>query len=365
MNELIREVRDLIRSARKAVLQSVDLIQVLTNFEIGRRIVEHEQGGAERAVYGKALLKELSSKLTIEFGRGFSRSNLEYMRKFYLTYQNRAFQISQMPSAKFLSGEKSQMPSGELPVPQNSQMVSGKSTSPFKLSWSQYVFLVSINNPDERSFYEIEADLNGWSLSELKRQFNSGLYERLALSRDKEGLKRLAMEGQLVSQPEDLLKEPYVLEFLGLDEKAKYSESDLESAIIDKLEHFLLELGKGFLFEARQKRFTFDEEHFFVDLVFYNRLLRCYVLIDLKIGKLNHGDLGQMQMYVNYFDRFVKLAEEAPTVGIVLCKKKHDALVEITLPRDANIHAKEYLLYLPDKELLRRKLAEWGEEVGN
>lgn len=198
MNELIREVRDLIRSARKAVLQSVDLIQVLTNFEIGRRIVEHEQGGAERAVYGKALLKELSSKLTIEFGRGFSRSNLEYMRKFYLTCQNRAFQISQMPSAKFLSGEKSQMPSGKLPVHQNSQMVSGKFTSPFKLSWSQYVF----NNPDERSFYEIEADLNGWILSELKRQFNSGLYERLALSRDKEGLKRLAMEGQLVSRPE-------------------------------------------------------------------------------------------------------------------------------------------------------------------
>lgn len=223
--------------------------------------------------------------------------------------------------------------------------------------------MISINNPDERSFYEIEAAQGGWTLPELKRQFNSGLYERLALSRDKEGVKRLAAEGQLIARPEDLLKEPYVFEFLGLDEKVKYSESDLESAIIDKLEHFLLELGKGFLFEARQKRFTFDEEHFFVDLVFYNRLLRCYVLIDLKIGKLSHGDLGQMQMYVNYFDRFVKLDEESPTVGIVLCKKKHDALVEITLPKDANIHAKEYQLYLPDKELLRRKLAEWGEEV--
>jgi predicted nuclease of restriction endonuclease-like (RecB) superfamily len=232
------------------------------------------------------------------------------------------------------------------------------------LSWSHYVFLIGIKDAGERSFYEIEAADQGWSLRELKRQFNSGLFERLALSRDKEGVKKLAAEGQLIARPEDLLKEPYVLEFLGLDEKAKYSESDLERAIIDKLEQFLLELGKGFLFEARQKRFTFDEEHFFVDLVFFNRLLRCYVLIDLKIGKLAHGDLGQMQMYVNYFDRFVKQEEETPTVGIILCKKKHDALVEITLPKDANIHTRQYQLYLPDKELLRRKLTEWGEEVG-
>lgn len=349
MNALIIEIRELILSARQAVVRSVDLIQVLTNFEIGRRIVEHEQMGKERAEYGKALLKSLSAELTSEFGRGFSRSNLEYMRKFFLTYQDRAPRISQMPSGKFPTNEKSQIMPG-LPLP-------------FRLSWSQYVFLTAIDNPDERNFYEIESANNGWTLPELKRQFNSGLYERLALSRDKEGIRRLAAEGQIVARPEDLLKEPYVLEFLGLDQKAKYSESDLESAIIDKLEHFLLELGKGFLFEARQKRFTFDEEHFFVDLVFYNRLLRCYVLIDLKIGKLSHGDLGQMQMYVNYFDRFVKLDEEAPTVGIVLCKKKHDALVEITLPKDANIHAKEYRLYLPDKELLRRKLAEWGEDL--
>jgi predicted nuclease of restriction endonuclease-like (RecB) superfamily len=367
MKELLQDVRKLIRSARQAVVHSVNLIQVLTNFEIGRRIVEHEQGGAKRAAYGKGLLKELSTALTAEFGRGFSRSNLQNMRKFYLAYAER------LP-------EKCQTPSGILPFPEKSQISSGNSDnealspnwqtasagfkSPFKLSWSQYVFLTAIDNPAERSFYEIEATTGGWTLPELKRQFNAGLYERLALSRDKDAVKQLAAEGQLVARPEDLLKEPYVLEFLGLDEKAKYSESDLESAIIDKLETFLLELGKGFLFEARQKRFTFDEEHFYVDLVFYNRLLRCYVLIDLKIGKLNHGDLGQMQMYVNYFDRFVKLKDEAHTVGILLCKKKHDALVEITLPKDANIHAREYQLYLPDKELLRRKLTEWGEEVG-
>jgi len=364
VKELIHEIRDLIQSARRAVVHSVDLIQVLTNFEIGRRIVEHEQGGTERAEYGKALLKELSTALTAEFGRGFSHRNLDYMRKFFLAYRDRAPQISQMASAKFLADEKSQTASGKSVTARKSQIASGAFAPPFKLSWSQYVFLISIDNPEERSFYEIEAGAGGWALPELKRQFNSGLYERLALSRDKEGVKKLAAEGQFVSRPEDLLKEPYVLEFLGLDAKVKYSESDLESAIIDKLEHFLLELGKGFLFEARQKRFTFDEEHFFVDLVFYNRLLRCYVLIDLKIGKLNHGDLGQMQMYVNYFDRFIKLDEEAQTVGIVLCKKKHDALVEITLPKDANIHAREYQLYLPDKELLRRKLAEWGEEMG-
>ena len=236
--------------------------------------------------------------------------------------------------------------------------------SQFTLSWSHYVFLMNISNADERSFYEIEAAEQNWSLRELKRQFDSGLYERLALSRDKKGIKKLSKKGQVVAKPHDLIKNPYVLEFLGLDEKSKYSETDLESAIIDKIEHFLLELGKGFLFEARQKRFTFDEEHFYVDLVFYNRLLRCYVLIDLKIGKLAHQNLGQMQMYVNYFDRYVKLPEENPTVGIILCRKKNNALVEITLPKAANIHASEYRLYLPSKEELKQKLMEWsGEEV--
>ena len=181
-------------------------------------------------------------------------------------------------------------------------------------------------------------------------------------SRDKKGVKRLAEKGQIIARPEDVLKEPYILEFLGLDEKSGYSESNLETAIIDRIEHFLLELGKGFLFEARQKRFTFDEDHFFVDLVFYNRLLRCYVLIDLKLDKLTHQDLGQMQMYVNYFDRHVKLPEENPTIGMLLCKEKKDAVVKLTLPPDANIHAREYKLYLPSKEELKRKLLEWGAE---
>jgi predicted nuclease of restriction endonuclease-like (RecB) superfamily len=240
------------------------------------------------------------------------------------------------------------------------QTVSGQSGRIFSLSWSHYVFLLGVKKSDERSFYEIEATSQNWTLRELRRQFQSGLYERLALSRDQDGIRQLAKQGQIVSQPKDLLKEPLVLEFLGLSEQARFSESELEAAIINQIEHFLLELGKGFLFEARQKRFTFDDDHFFVDLVFYNRLLRCYVLIDLKIGKLTHQDLGQMQMYVNYFDRHVKTDAEAATVGIVLCKKKHEALVEITLPKDANIHAREYRLYLPSKEELQQKLAEWA-----
>ncbi len=186
---------------------------------------------------------------------------------------------------------------------------------------------MNIDNRDERRFYEIESGQNQWSLSELKRQFNSGIYERLALSRDKNGVKALADKGQIIGNPQDVLKDPYVLEFLGLDENSHYSESDLESAIIDKLETFLLELGKGFLFESRQKRFTFDADHFYVDLVFYNRILRCYVLIDLKIGKLTHENLGQMQMYVNYYNREVKLDDENPTIGMILCKTKNDALV--------------------------------------
>ena len=353
VDALLADIRGLILAARRAVVRSVDTLQVLTNFEIGRRIVEHEQQGAARAEYGKRTLGELAEWLTEEFGRGFSRSNLEYMRKLFLAYRDRLPGKSQMVSGKLESEthEKSQTLSGGSSPGKPSVSREGAHTATlFRLSWSQYVFLLGIDNADERAFYEIESARNGWTLPELKRQFNASLYERLALSRDKRGIRKLAQHGQIVGRPYDILKEPYVLEFLGLDEKAAYSETELESAIIDKLEHFLLELGKGFLFETRQKRFTFDADHFFVDLVFYNRLLRCYVLIDLKIGKVTHQDLGQMQMYVNYFDQQVKREDEQPTIGIILCKKKHDALVTITLPKSANIHAREYRLYLPSKD---------------
>jgi len=365
---LYEDIRALVLSARQTIARGVDLLQVHTNYEIGRRIVEEEQKGKNRAEYGSDLLNDLSARLSSEFGSGFSRSNLEYMRRFYLAYPERAFQISQTVSGKSRGITVSQNVSDQSGVARISQTLSGilandQSQPPFSLSWSHYVFLIGLKEA-ERSFYEIEATQQGWTLRELKRQFDAGLYERLALSRDKDSIRELARKGQHVAKPQDLLKEPYVLEFLGLQEKASYSESELESAIVTHIENFLLELGKGFLFEARQKRFTFDEEHFFVDLVLYNRLLRCYVLIDLKIGKLTHQDLGQMQMYVNYFDRFVRTEAENHTVGIVLCKKKNTALVEITLPKDANIHAREYQLYLPSKEELQQKLEEWIGEQG-
>ena len=360
LGTLVSELRGLIESARRTVVTTVNSLQVLTNFEIGRRIVEHEQKGAERAEYGKELLKELAVRLNEEFGKGFSRTNLQAMRNFFLLWQDRDPRICQKASGKLIGNAIGQKPSDQSAPKEIFQKASEK--SPFTLSWSHYVLLLTIKNPDERSFYEIEATKEGWSLPELKRQVASCLYERLALSKNKDGVRLLANEGQIIVTAADILKEPYVLEFLGLDEKAGYSESDMESAIIDQLEKFLLELGKGYLFEARQKRFTFDEDHFFVDLVFYNRLLRCYVIIDLKLDKLSHQDLGQMQMYVNYFDRHVKTPDENPTIGILLCKRKKEAIVELTLPADANIHAREYNLYLPSKELLQQKLVEWVRE---
>jgi predicted nuclease of restriction endonuclease-like (RecB) superfamily len=215
---------------------------------------------------------------------------------------------------------------------------------------------MQIENEQERCFYEIETTRQGWTCRQLQRQYGSSLYERLALSRDKDVVMKLAKEGQILENPRDMLKNPLVLEFLGMEERSEYSESDLETAIISKLQAFLLELGKGFLFEARQKRFTFNERHFMVDLVLYNRLLKCYVLIDLKNDLLKRQDLGQMQMYVHYFDRYVKTDDERPTVGILLCREKDDAIVELTLPEGENIYASQYSLYLPDKALLQRKL---------
>lgn len=372
------EIKVLIASARATVARGVDLVQVYTNFEIGRRIVEQEQKGKGRAAYGEEVIRALAERLTEEFGRGYSTSSLAYMRSFFLAYEERGT-IFQSPIGKSKVPGKSQSVIGQLVSGKITQTLSaqfapdeiGQSPTdqsapprPFTLSWTHYIFLLSIKNPDERSFYEIESAAQDWTVRELKRQFDSSLYERLALSRDKKGIRKLAKEGQIIVNPADILKEPLVLEFLGLHESHRYSESDLETALIDHLEHFLLELGKGFLFEARQRRFTFDGEHFFVDLVFYNRLLRCYVLIDLKLGRLTHQNLGQMMMYVNTFDREIKLPEENPTIGIVLCRQKNKAIVEITLPKGTNIHASEYQLYLPSKEELQRKLIEWGNEAG-
>ena len=314
---LYLKIAELLQSSRQAVLRNVNQAMVYTYYEIGRVIVEDEQQGKERAEYGKQVLKELSKQLLSSFGKGFSVDNLQNMRQFYLVYSNY------------------------------------ETTSRiFNLSWSHYIKLMRIKNEDERNFYEIECITNNWSLRELQRQFDSALYERLALSRDKEGVKNLAQKGQIIEKPTDLLKDPYILEFLDLAEQYRYSESDFEQALIDKLENFLLELGKGFTFVGRQVRISFDERHFKVDLVFFNRLLRCFVVIDLKIGELTHQDIGQMQMYVNYYDRYVKLSDENKTIGIILCKDKSETLVEITLPEDNDsIFASRYQTVLPDKQV--------------
>ena len=347
---------------QKQAARSVDIALVVRNWLFGWYIVEYQQHGSDRASYGKKLLKKLSEQLTQRIGKGFSVDNLELMRKFYAGYAGiqQALPVTSLPisiseTLSRISSEISETPSRKSKtksfLPENFwQTLSAK----FSLSWSHYVVLLAIDSEDERRFYELEAIENAWGIRELKRQINSSLYERLALSRDKAGVKELAQKGQWVAKPSDVLKSPYVLEFLDLQERSEYSEHDLETAIIDKIEHFLLELGKGFLFESRQKRFTFDDDHFYVDLVFYNRLLRCYVIIDLKRDRLTHQELGQMQMYVNYFDRYVKLEDEKPTVGILLCHSKDDRLVELTLPKDANIHASAYQLYLPDKEALKK-----------
>ena len=329
------KVLDILKNARKHAKMALNISMVYSYYEVGRMIIEEEQNGEQRAEYGKAILKELSKRLTESLGKGFSVENLKLMRRFYVVYSKD--QIGQKVSAQFEN----------LPVTREGRK--------FFLSFSHYVFLMRISNIDERHFYEIEAAHNGWGIKELERQYDSALYERLALSRDKEGIERLSTEGQIIERPEDLLKDPYVLEFTGLPELAKYSDTDLETKIIDHLLEFLLELGRGFTFVGRQVRFTFEDEHYRVDLVFFNRLLRCFVLFDLKIGRLKHQDIGQMQMYVNYYDRKVKLEDENPTIGILLCKNKNDAVVEMTLPEDNNqIFASKYLTVLPSKEELKK-----------
>lgn len=325
--QIIKDIQLILTQARQNVYRSINQTMTQAYWLIGQRIVEEEQGGESRAQYGKAIIKTLSETLSPEFGKGFSVRNLEQMRAFYLLYQ-----IPQTVSAELKSPD-------------------------FQLSWSHYQMLIRIKDEKERTFYEIEAIQNQWSLRELKRQFDSGLYLRLALSTDQAGIQNLAKQGQVIESPSDAIKDPYILEFLNLHEHYRYTESDLEHELIDKLEYFLLELGKGFTFVARQKRITFDERHFYIDLVFYNRLLRCFVVIDLKLGDLKHQDLGQIQMYVNYYDRFVKLNDENPTIGIVLCRDKSETLIEITLPENnQQIFASRYQTVLPSKEELRKVL---------
>lgn len=344
---LCQKAVDLIDRARNTAIREVNLVQLLTYYTLGKWIVEVQQGGSGRAKYGKRVLETLSDALNHVFGKGYSVSTLTNIRKFYEIYKNRI-------SAPLVTDFSE-------PNPQPLVTKFGNDV-PFRLSWTHYLILMRIQNEDERDFYEQLAIQENWGKRELSRQYGSSLYERMLIGKGKQQILRLSKKGRLAEKPADLVKDPYILEFLGIPEQTDFSETELESRLIDHLQKFLLELGTGFAFVARQKRFTFEEDHFRVDLVFYNRLLQCFVLFDLKTEKLKHQDLGQMQMYVNYYDRYEKTDFENPTIGILLCPQKNDAVVELTLPENSNIFASQYQLYLPDKKLLQKKLQEWIEE---
>ena len=364
---LFNKVSAIIEEGRKYVSTAINLAEVYSKYQIGMYIVEEEQAGNKRAGYGKQVLLNLSERLTEKYGDGWSVEQLTLIRKFYTVYSNSVnadYEI-QNTDLEITESAPVKIVNTVYQIQNLPKSIDPSSMPRFTLSWSHYIVLMRIKNEEERQFYEIEALREHWSVRHLQRQYASSLYERLALSRDKDEVMRLSREGLQVAEPQDVIKNPITLEFLGLKPDSTYTEKKLENKIISSIQKFLLELGKGFLFETRQKCLVFDEEFFYVDLVCYNRLLQCYVLIDLKMDKLTHQDLGQMQMYVNYYDRFVKQDFEKPTIGILLCKSKKDSLVELTLPKDANIYASEYALYLPDKKELQQKLKEWTEEFEN
>ncbi|MBQ5388000.1 MAG: DUF1016 family protein [Paludibacteraceae bacterium] len=320
IHHLYNEVREIIASARQSAVRSVDFYRVQMYWNIGKRILETEQEGKERAEYGTYLLKNLAKKLEPEYGSGFSVRQLERSRQFYKMY----------PIATALRTQ---------------------------FNWTQYKLLLAIPDDYKREYYELEAVNNGWTAREMERQINSQLYERLLLSNDKESVLAVARKERIPQQPQEIIKDPMVLEFLGLERKSSYYEKDLEQALITHLQKFLLELGNGFTFVARQKRILIEDDEFFADLVFYNRLLRCFVVIELKTEKLTHQDLGQLQMYVNYYDRVEKLPDENPTIGILLCTAKNDTVVKMSLPEDnASILASQYQLYLPTQDQLKTEV---------
>ena len=319
VNDFYNEIKSILVNARNKVYHTANFAMVEAYWNIGKKIIE-EQGGKDTAEYGQGLLQELSKQMTRDFGKGFTVTNLKYMRQFYLTFQN----------GHALRGE---------------------------LSWTHYRSLMRVENEKARNFYLEEAIKSNWSTRQLDRQINSFFYERLLSSKNKEEVSKEITKLEKNKIPEDIIRDPYVLEFLGLEQNSDFYESDLEQALITHLQKFLLELGRGFSFVARQKRFTFDGRHFRIDLVFYNYILKCFVLIDLKIGDLTHQDLGQMQMYVHYYEREMMNEGDNPPIGIVLCADKSDSIVKYTLPEgEKQIFASKYKLYLPSEEELLKEL---------
>lgn len=324
-DNLFNDAKNIIENARNIAVRSVDFCRVQMYWNLGKRIVEEEQGGKERADYGAYILKNLAQKLEKEYGSGFSKRQLELSRQFYLTY----------PIANTLYSQ---------------------------LNWSQYKLLIAISDKDKREYYSLEAVNNGWTKRELERQINSLLYERLLKSNNKEQVLAVAKKERIPESPLEIIKDPMILEFLGLEKRAEYYEKDLESALISHLQQFLLELGNGFSFVARQKCLLIEDDEYFADLVFYNRLLKCFVIIELKTHKITHEDLGQLQMYVNYYDRNEKLPEENNTIGILLCTAKNDEMVKMSLPeQNKTILASKYELYLPSEKTLKEELQKLSE----
>lgn len=343
LDSLYLRVSGYIDSARQNVQRTVDTEMLKAYWKIGRDIVEAEQHGEVRAQYGQALIQALSQRLIDRYGKGFSETNVRNMRQFYLEYQPN----SENYPIHYTVCSESQSPEF-MPC----------------LGWSHYRLLMRVGRSEARAFYEIESSKNNWSVRELERQIGSLLFDRLAKSRDKEGVMELAYKGQELNQPEDAIKEPFVLEFLGIPESHRLVESKLEEALISNLQKFLLELGKGFAFIARQKRLTLENDHFYADLVFYHVILKCYVIIDIKTKKLSHGDLGQIQLYVNYFDQEIKEENDNPTIGLVLCTEKSDAMVKYTLGEKAKqIFASKYQFHLPTEAELTEELKREIKEI--
>lgn len=361
---LYRRVAEIIEAARSHVARSVNTAMVHAYWHVGRELIEVEQQGKARADYGERLIANLAKRLSERFGRGMGVATLRRIRRFYLTYPTGTAMPSDVSGLEIRS---TPLIESQAPEKRSAALIESGSDPvlfPPSLGWSHYLVLIRVQDDRARAFYEIEAAKETWSVRELERQIASLLFERLAKSRNKDEVLALAKQGQTITAPKDVVKDPFVLEFLDLQERSAWLERDLEQAIIDRLESFLLELGKGFCFVARQKRLTLEGDHFFVDLVFYNRLLRAFVLVDLKLGKLTHQDLGQMQMYVNYYDRYQRAEHEAKTIGIVLCSEKNDAMAKITLPEDNHqVHASRYQLYLPSEDELREELEREREEA--
>ncbi len=349
-----QSIKQILEEARKKAYSAVNFAMVQAYWNIGRIIVEEEQKGKSTAGYGEYLISELAARLTAEFGKGFTISNIKYFRQFYLLFSIGHAVRGQSP----IPGKLNDAKRHESQLVQKGHAL--RDELPFvrhELSWTHYRFLLKVERPDVRKFYMDECIAENWSTRQLERQINSFYYERLLSSRNKGSVKAEIKKIEPETTPHDVIKDPYVLEFLGLRENRDYLERELEQGLINKLHDFLLELGKGFSFVARQKRVTIDGDHFYIDLVFYNYFLKCFILIDLKVGKLTHQDIGQMDFYVRYFEKEIKLPEDNPTVGLILCAEKNEAMAKYTLLENSkNVFASKYKLYLPTEKELKEEL---------